>query len=180
MWGVEQADVLRNLFSELNRKNLRWMVLRNYEGLPDFNRSKDVDLLFDKRDFLAVEDILYKTLNSCGFLYVKKEVFQYAWCFTFFKIDKSSISSIKIDLLDGFVWKGAQVISFDEVYQERVKYKDFYVPNEIYDGFMLWVKPLLTGGFIKEKYKSDIYKSFFNNQDAFKRILEDKFGDDLS
>ncbi len=38
----------------------------------------------------------------------------------------------------------------------------------------------LTGGFIKEKYKSDIYKSFFNNQDAFKRILEDKFGDDLS
>jgi len=58
---------------------------------------------------------------------------------------------------------GAQVISFSEVYQERVKYKDFYVPNEIYDGFMLWVKPLLTGGFIKEKYKSDIYKSFFHS-----------------
>jgi len=37
-------------------------------------------------------------------------------------------------LLDGFVWKGAQVISFDEVYQERVEYKDFYVPNETYDG----------------------------------------------
>ncbi len=85
MWGVEQADVLRNLFSELNRKkNLRWMVLRNYEGLPEFNRSKDVDLLFDKRDFLAIEDILYKTLNSCRFLYVKKEDFSICLVFYLF------------------------------------------------------------------------------------------------
>ncbi len=51
--GIEQADVLRNLLVNKQKKS-RWMVLRNYEGLPDLIAQR-VDLLLIRETFLLLK-----------------------------------------------------------------------------------------------------------------------------
>jgi thymidylate kinase len=84
--------------------------------------------------------------------------------------------SLKIDLLDGFVWRGAQVVDFADLYARKLPCADFFVPGPIYDGFMLWIKPLMTGGFIKEKYRDDISLTIKTYPDEFRRLLNKTFG----
>jgi len=179
MWGSEHSKVVKELFDNLNKNNIKWMVLRNYEGLPEKNRSKDIDLVMKKKDFKEVESILIEILKQNGFEWYIKDVYQYVWCFTFFKIMDDKIISIKIDLLDGFVWKGAQLIHFKDIYKNKVSYKNFYVPNKIDDAFMLWIKPLLTGGFVKDKYREDILEAINKNPDEFRKRVISVFGNKI-
>ena len=177
MWGKDHAVALKEVFETLNSNSINWMVLRNYEGLPQENRSKDIDLLLEKKDFKQVQEVLSETLKMQGFDRLLKETFQYVWCLTFFKTINYRIISIKIDLLDGFVWKGAQLMHFSELYKNKVPYNNFHVPSQIDDGFMLWMKPLLTGGFIKEKYREDILNTIDKHPKEFQQLLIATFGE---
>ena len=180
MWSKKQASALTSIFVELNNSNIEWMVLRNYEGLPENNRSKDIDLLVAKKNFPLVRDILINLLSKNEFTHIKKDLFQYAWCYTFISVNSTGSCSIKIDLLDGFVWRGAQIASFKSLYKKRVNYKDFYVPDPISDGFMLWVKPLMTGGIVKEKYIEDILQVISEYPEEFFLLLTKVFGKSLA
>jgi thymidylate kinase len=175
-WSAAHASVVRSVIAELNGSGLEWMVLRNYEGLPDANRSKDLDLLCDRRHFPRLKSILCGVLRSHGFDRVAEQAFQYAWCCTFFATREREVLSIKFDLLDGFVWRGAQVVDFAGVYARRMPYGGFFVPDADADAFMLWVKPLLTGGFIKEKYRGDICRALTRSPGEFRRRLTATFG----
>lgn len=156
IWSVVHADALNAVFQALNKKGIPWMVLRNYEGLPQQNRAKDIDLIFKKKDFSCARAVIEKSLRAQGFEFEEHTRFQCIWCFTFYSLKNELPCSIKIDLLDGFIWRGAEVVSFEELYSFKVAYENFFVPSTVYDGFMLWIKPLITGGFVKYKYRNDI------------------------
>lgn len=176
MWGKNQSVVFTNVCDALNKNNVEWLVLRNYEGLPEHNRSKDLDLGVKHADFDTVYKIVANELKTIGYRKVFKIRYQYAVCATFFYKDDQKMDSIKIDLVDGFVWRGAQVVSFSDIYERRKKYKNFYVPSETDDAFMLLIKPLMTGGFIKEKYVPDIVASIQRNDAEFSALYLSAFG----
>jgi thymidylate kinase len=180
MWLDQQAEALQAVFYALNESRIEWMVLRNYEGLPNTNRSKDIDLVFKKSDFDQARRIISEAMKKHLFDIYDHTLYQYVWCFTFFNVDEERPLSLKIDLLDGFVWRGAQVVAFDDLYARKVSYADFFVPDQIYDGFMLWIKPLMTGGFIKEKYRQDILNTLAVHSSEFRSPLESTFGKSLS
>lgn len=180
MWTENHARVMSSIIAVLNEKKICWMILRNYEGLPEINRSKDIDLILNKNDFQRAKTLIQEELTLCGFTKISESIFQYVWCYTCFFSNLSEVYSIKIDLLDGFVWRGAQVVEFSELYKRRVSYKDFFVPDPVYDGFMLWIKPLMTGGFIKEKYRPDILQALDQYPENFCALLKETFGDGLS
>jgi len=48
------AQFLQTFFTELNDKAIRWCVLRNYDGLPEHNRTEDIDILIDSTQFPLV------------------------------------------------------------------------------------------------------------------------------
>ena len=180
IWTEQQARTLRAVFSALNKSGIEWMVLRNYEGLPDENRSKDIDLVIRKHDFSLVYGIVADALTADQFSIVSHSRFQYAWCFSFFNVTGEYPCSIKIDLLDGFVWRGAKVVDFVDLYARKIQYADFFVPDPVYDGFMLWVKPLMTGGFVKGKYRPDILRTLIAYPHEFRSLLTSTFGKGLS
>ena len=53
MWSKKEADSLSNLFKRFDEQGIHWMVFRNFEGLPDCNPSKDVDLLISRKEIAA-------------------------------------------------------------------------------------------------------------------------------
>lgn len=180
MWTENQATGLQAVFFALNKSGIQWMVLRNYEGLPQKNSAKDIDFIFNKYDFPNARKIISQTMKDQGFEFEEHTRFQCIWCFTFYNISCQVSYSIKIDLLDGFVWRGAEVVGFPELYTYRVQYKEFFVPDPLYNGFMLWIKPLMTGGFIKEKYRPEILRTLDQYPENFCTQLKEKFGNKLA
>jgi thymidylate kinase len=176
-WTTEQAVALSAVFNALNQSGLSWLVLRNYDGLPHVNRSKDVDLGFSKTDFVRARAIIGSAMAAHGFDRVATDDYQYAWCTTYFRVDPTgSVTSIKIDILDGFVWRGAQVMDFPLLYSKRVQHRDFCVPDRVHDAFMLWTKPLMTGGFVKSAYRSDVQRMVRERPEEFEFLVRRAFG----
>ncbi len=177
MWSERHAAALAAVFESLDQEGLRWMVLRNYEGLPHSNRSKDIDLVMSKHDFRAASAVLIRSLRAQGFTNVLVEQFQYVACHTFMRLQDGDLISLKIDLLDGFVWRGAQIFHFDELYERRRSYGGFSIPDAVDDAFMLWVKPLMTGGMVKSRYAADILGAIKAHPSRFQELLLAKFGE---
>lgn len=178
MWTKKHAEALQEVFEALNGSGIHWLVLRNYEGLPYNNRAKDIDIGAKKSDFQKVYEIISKSLKKHEFSLFEYRKFQYAWCFTFFNVYNFPCS-IKIDIVIPFVWRGVEIVGFDELYAKKITYGNFYVPSQSYDGFMLWAKPLMTGGVIKDKYREDILRAIKSYPHEFFMLIRNKFGNKL-
>lgn len=178
-WTEKHAEALQAVFEALNKSGIQWMVLRNYNGLPFCNRAKDIDITVSKNNFKKTYEIIVDALSKAGFDFLIFTRYQNAWCSTFFNIADRTPISIKIDMADPFVWRGAYIFEFEELYKFKLNINNFFVPLNSYDGLMLLVIPLMTGGFIKEKYSQDILNSFNDDPESFCSIFRAKFGDKL-
>lgn len=171
-WTDTHARALAAAFAALDEEGIDWLVLRNHEGLPKFNRSKDVDLGLDKADFRRAEKAISRTLMGVGFDRVFVDDYQYVRCLTFINVSGSVPVSIKIDLLDGFVFRGAQIFHFRDLLSHARREENFVIPSAIDDAVMLWIKPLLTGGIVKPNYVADIERAARNDPASFRAVLE--------
>lgn len=177
-WTETQARALGAAFAALDAAGIDWMVLRNHEGLPQSNRSKDVDLGLEKSDFRRAERVISAAVGEIGFDRVLVEDFQYVRCLTFFRAEGPTPLSIKIDLLDGFVFRGAQVFHFRQLFTDARRDGGFFVPAGSDDAVMLWAKPLLTGGIVKPKYRPDIERAAQTDPQGFRAVLDRIFTPD--
>lgn len=178
-WTEKHATALNAVFEALNKSGIQWLILRNYEGLPFYNRAKDVDITVRRKDFKKASKIISEILSKAGFDFLAFTKFQYVWCYTFFNVIDEIPLSIKIDIVEPFVWRGAYIFEFDELYKNKLNFNNFFVPSNSYNGLMLLVKPLITGGVIKEKYSQDILNSYKENREYFCSIFKEKFGKKL-
>jgi thymidylate kinase len=171
-WTATQARALGAAFAALDDAGIDWLVLRNHQGLPEINHSKDVDLGLDKKDFRSAERAISEAVRGAEFDRVLVEDFQYVRCLTFFSTSTPNPQSIKIDLLDGFVFRGAQVFHFQPLFEDAQHDGGFAIPSATDDAVMLWLKPLITGGIVKQKYLSDIHLAALNDPAGFQAVLE--------
>lgn len=56
---------LTRLFDLLN-STTPYAVLRNFEGLPAYNPSRDIDIAIDHKDFIALRPRLVSLIEACG------------------------------------------------------------------------------------------------------------------
>jgi thymidylate kinase len=171
-WTKTQTQALEAAFAALDDVGIDWLVLRNHRGLPHANRSKDVDLGLDKKQFRIAEQTISEALRGAGFDRILVDDFQYVRCLTFFSTSMPDPQSLKIDLLDGFVFRGAQVFHFRQLFEDAQHDGGFAIPSATDDAVMLWLKPLITGGIVKSKYLSDINRAALNDPSGFRAILE--------
>lgn len=176
MWSREQARALKVVFNALDQNSIPWLVLRNYEGLPEVNRSKDIDLGIGDKDIGKAAYIIANALKALGFDKVFTTNFACMRCSTYFKVTNDNVVSIKIDLMDGFVWRGAHVFDATKLHAESVQYNGFFVPNPVDDGVMLLIKPLMTGAGVKEKYADDIRYASASDPLQYKKRLDQILG----
>lgn len=179
-WTETQAAALSDAFAALDAEGIDWLVLRNHQGLPAVNRSKDVDLGLEKADFRRAERAISKAVRTAGFTRVLVEDFQYVRCLTFFSMLGPTPQSIKLDLLDGFVFRGAQIFHFRQLFTDARRDGKFVVPSANDDAVMLWAKPLLTGGIVKPKYLPDIERGAVKDPQGFRAVLDRIFRPDLA
>lgn len=177
MWSKRHGKILSEYFKELDKASIRFFIIRNYEGLPDTNTSKDVDIILKHGTVKEAENILKDVLKKNGLSYYYRVIFEK--CFVFYAISKVGDFSIHIDLMNGYINRGVELFTFEELYSQTIDYNGFRVLNELYNGIMLFVykqfgykKPIL-----KDSYKETIYHVWLNYPD-FSLILEKMLGRD--
>ena len=176
MWNYKHSEVLSLLLSSFKEHKIRYFILRNYEGLPYKNLSKDVDIIVDPNQIDKAENILKSIYKDNGFINYYKIQFRYGHrcCYG---IDIEASLSIHIDLMDGCQTKGVEIFSFEELYSQVVVFKDMYVLNELYVVLVLFIYKLLgqRKPQLKEEYRENIY-TVFKSQPEFITILGNLLG----
>lgn len=66
---METADFLKIIFDFLN-KEVEYAVLRNFEGLPFHNDSRDIDIAIEKADFKKIRTRLIALIEESGWYIV--------------------------------------------------------------------------------------------------------------
>ena len=175
MWSKRHAKILSDFFQELGKSNIRFFIIRNYEGLPDKNTSKDVDIILKYGTVKAAERILKDVFRRNGLSYFYRVIIEE--CYVHYAINKKGDFAIHIDLMNGYINRGVELFTFEELYSQTIDYNGFRVLNELYNGVMLFIykqfgykKPIL-----KDSYKDTIYNCWLHYPE-FSSILEKMLG----
>lgn len=178
MWDHRCAKILNELLGEFRSENIRYFILCNYEGLPEVNIAKDVDVIVDPLCKNRAIELLKKVLvhNNITHTYLIK--YNQGHCF--YNINYKQQLALHIDLIFGYSPGGYILWSFDELYSQTVDYKNFRVLNELYDGLMVFMYKQFkySRPELKTRYRELLYK-IHNKYPEFAQTIREMIGGQL-
>lgn len=179
VWDERHGKILVEFLKELDDSGIKYFILRGYEGLPNRNPSKDVDIMIDIGMLGAAEAILKRIFAKHGIEYFYPVVYGHAHCYL--GMNTSEQLSIHIDLIEGYVSKGFEVFTFEELYQHVVPYNGMNVLDDLMNGIMLVVYKIFGYHHAKLKpaYQADIFKAQQQSPEAFRSVLIRIAGEEL-
>ncbi|MEO0229291.1 MAG: hypothetical protein ABIM22_04720 [candidate division WOR-3 bacterium] len=169
-------NFLNDLFKRFSAESVRYVILRNYEGLPGSNSSKDIDIGILRRDLRVVHKILLNAAKKCGFTHYIVHKWYTIYCYTFY----SPAETIKIDVIVGFQNRGRIIISDRELILQRRSKNGFYIPDEVHEAAILILKSLFTGRPFVEKYAIKVKEVIRIKEVCLKVILQRVLPRDLT
>lgn len=178
-WGEKHGQILIELVKTLDSKNIRYFILRNYEGLPNINTSKDVDILVDPLKAKRANELISTIYKSNGLTH--SYCVRYGNVYCWHGMDIENHLSIHIDLIAGYNVKGYEIFSFDELCTHTSNYGQFKVLDKLYEGLMVFIYKQF--GYKKAKLKDEykvIIKNTYEKYPRFSEILCDLLGSTLS
>lgn len=152
IWDKRHSKIFNDLVKSLNKAKIKFFILRNYDGLPEKNNSKDIDIIVDPTKISSALNLLkkvYKENHLKYFYYVKYEKGHNCK-----GINYHNNMTIHIDLMEGYLSRGAEVFDFNELYENTDSYKNFRVLNNFYNGLMIFIYKQF--GYKKPKVKTKI------------------------
>lgn len=172
MWSYRHGNIISDLIKKLDQLSIRYFILRNYEFLPNVNKSKDVDLLIDPKYIRLANDIINEVYKIHGLSHIY--LVQFTWVYCWRGMDIKNHFSIHIDLIAGYRMKGYEVYSFDELYKHTISYNGFCVLNRYYEGLMVLIYKQFgyKNPCLKQEYKDIIYNTYKHNQRSFEIDLK--------
>lgn len=178
-WTEKHSRILYELFELFNKNDIKYFVLRNYKELPEKNLSKDVDIIIDPKQINSARKLLKECFKNHLIEYFYET--QYFNVFCSYGINLKTKFSIHIDLISSYTSKGYEIFTFEEMYEHKVQYKNFYALNEYFEGVMLFIYKQFNyhNPKLKDEYKSIIKSTHFNFKE-FRSLLFKLIGEDLS
>lgn len=180
-WEETHSIIFSKYILRLNENRIRYFILRNFEGLPNINTSKDVDVIIEPKSYKEAANILIQVLKENQISNFRVVKYERVHCF--FGIDVDNFFSIHIDLIEGYLSKGFEVFDFDTLYQQTMDYKNFKVLNSTYDAVMLLYYKVIGSKQLKDSYRSKITKIYKKNNfqidKIFRRTLSRNYSDSL-
>ncbi len=148
-----EKTFLRKLFNAYDIESIKYIILRNYDGLPD-HIGNDLDVFIPKDQRKKARDILIKLAKDLAFPILKKWRLEY---FEAFWIITGKSIPLHIDLYPGaFTWKGMCYLSDSDLCDNRKSYGQIYILSTEHEALSLCSTSLLWGGVFKDRYASRI------------------------
>ena len=177
-WDKRHSKILHEYLSILKDRQIEYFILRNYEGLPEKNESKDVDIIINPNKYRSAAELFIKVLkeNNVPNYYVVQ--FERAHCWI--GLDLSSDFYIHVDLIAGYLNKGFEIFDFHELYKNTIEYHGYTVLSPSYDIVMLLLYNVIGCRELKKKYRDKISERFLQNRLHILKILEKVFDKNMA
>ena len=177
-WSNKHRDILKTFMRQLDQAGIKFFIIRNYEGLPERNTSKDVDIVVKHGAAKTAEAILKKVFKDFELIYYYRVRIEESLLCRAVNADGSF--AIHFDLMNGYINRGVELFSFDELYNHTIDYHGFRVLDELYNGIMLFVYKQFgyKQPFLKITYQKVIY-DVWNKYPEFSSILGRILGNEL-
>lgn len=178
-WDKRHGEILVSILNLFDEENIRYFIIRNYEGLPDRNSSKDVDIIVEPGKIRQAVDILKTIYKENGLIYFYKIQVERGHNCRGMNIKTNM--AIHIDLMEGYFSRGSELFSFDELYKETDTYNDFKILNEFYSGLMVFIYKQFgyKNPVLKQKYRDIIYGTY-KTYPKFRELISKLVGNKLT
>jgi thymidylate kinase len=168
-------ELLEDIFAFLNRAGIRYVVLRNYDSLPDRMIDGDIDVLVDPQAITVVTN----RLRDMDFV-ITEEAYPHYFALHF---QKASGEWLKLDLVTDLYYGRKFRLPINGNYREwvlgrRQPFRSFFKPAPEDEIVHLLLHSLLDKGFFKTDYQNRIHDLLTDNihRSHLKRILDDLWG----
>jgi len=171
----EPGDLVSHIFSTWKKAELPFVVLRNYEGLPEVT-GNDVDVMVAANRYAEAIQHMNDSAEATGFT-------------LFNKISASGITAlyyknahhqVHFDVTVGPRWRFIPIISADAVLEQRLDAGLFDIPQPVHEAAVNLLYNLLLHKKVKDKYKTAIQEAFRAEPERAKSVLEPLFGPRLA
>lgn len=170
-------NILTHLFEELNVRGIDYCILKNYKELPDSLNSGDVDILIDKNNVQMIKSIFKNLAKQFN---IEKVSFSRKGNVNTFTVLSKEHSTVVIDFWTGIEWYIFPIMSNNNVFKEKLKYKFFFVASPIHEIMISWLVPFMVGGKMKEKYAERFLQIYNDNRENMVSELLEAFGKRLA
>jgi thymidylate kinase len=173
---LNKREFIINIFKNIENRNIKYCILRNYEKLPN-DVGHDIDVLIDGKDIhndiIDTLSLIVEQLGWQSLINYNKDSFFTMICY---KVTKDSVEILKLDVWTDLCWRGISWIDTKLVIDTRIKYNEIYIPNNGCEAAVTSIKELIGGGDIPKKYYEKITLNAKGNKDIINNVFNKSFG----
>ena len=170
------GQLVRAIFQTWKTAGVDFLVLRNYETLPDFT-TNDIDVLIDKKQFHLAEELLISTAAAHQFLLHNRVEFS---TLALYFSHPEGLQQVHFDLFSNLKWRGFEYLDTADFLSEKVDRGSFFVPSPVHEAAANLLGLFIYTGRIKDRYKPSICSGFRANPEAAARLLSKTYGASLA
>lgn len=144
-------NILPKLFEFLNT-NCDYAVLRNYEGLPELNNSRDIDIVIEKSEYKRVKRNLVALIEDNGWQIVTYLNSDRLITYVCGRVDDGGAELIQLDFFFNTSIKGVLLIDAKELLTHKVFNGKVYHLNPEYEFLDKYLYNRAVGKAYPQKY----------------------------
>ena len=168
-WTYLHEKFISELFQELENNGICYFILRNYEELPERNLGKDVDIVIAPKSYEKTKKVLLRIMSYFNIQYYQITQFDKMRCW--YIMDYVQKFGIHIDIIENEVYKGFEFFSFDHLYKNTQRFKNFVVLNKTMDATMLLIQNIVAYKSLKNKYRITIAENYSHHKDEIDKEI---------
>ena len=153
-----EKTFLSSFFDSLNRDGIKYMVLRNYQHLPESLNGSDLDIWVHKDDCQRFRNILTNDILSSNHGTIVARYGKKCERICIIYGQNGIYNGIQIDLHAGcFLHNGKNIADSEGIFFRRAYFNNIPIPSDIDICFISFFKELLnngSGGKTKDYFKS--------------------------
>jgi thymidylate kinase len=168
----EISQLVTAVFRAWQQAGINCLVLRNYEGLPDFT-ANDIDVLVDPRQLCQAEQVLLAAAAQAGFRLHNRA--EYA-TLALYLSSRQSNAQAHFDLFTALKWRGFEFLDSDAFLSHKLDKGLFCVPHTADETATKLLASLIYTGKVKEKYRASVAAGLQAEPAAITDLLARTYG----
>ena len=169
-------ELIVAMFSEFDSRKIPFLVLRNYETLPDLT-SNDVDVLVRPGDGDAAMEAVRVSADATG--WAVSHTGRYS-CFSVFLFRPDTFEQTHVDLMLGNRWHSMVFADHAAMLDARRPVRGFYAPAKADEAWIDFATRMLYHGYVKRKYRPRIQSICTEDRDAAEAVFSRFLGKKLA
>ncbi|HVV01377.1 MAG TPA: hypothetical protein VHH88_08440, partial [Verrucomicrobiae bacterium] len=162
-------------FQTWNVAGIDFLVLRNYEQLPEFT-TNDIDVLVSPLQLRQAEELLREAASRQGFALHNRA--EFATLALYFSNERNV--QVHFDLFTALKWLWFDYIGCEGLPQKKRPLRNFFIPAPGHEASVNLLSSMIYTGRVKEKYKASVQAGFSADPATVREILENTYGRDYA